>query len=815
MTLGQAMPRGAASAFLHIRRSHGTTNTASPPRAGWIAARCARLAAAFAILALAAALPRLAGAVTLEVRVNASANDAEESATGSVNLTSSTLDMVYQGGGNQTVGIRWANLGIPPGSTINVAYIQFHASSSSQSGAASLNFRGEADDNAPAFAVTAGNISSRPGTAAATLWAPPAWSGGQSGTNQRTPDLSAVIQEIVGRPGWTSGSALAIIVTGTGTRSAYSYDSRRQRAPLLHIEYTTGEAPPVGNLAVTQLATPALTVSASGAGSTDTDQTPIASYHFDFGDGSAAVTTTAPNASAQHTYAAPGPYTVTLTVTDTGNNTSAPVTQSITLVPDLAPVASLTVTQVATPALTASASGAGSSDTDLTPIASYHFNFGDGSAVVNTTAPTASAQHTYATAGPYTVTLTVTDTGNNTSAPVSAAITIVAPQDNAPVTKLSVTQLATPPLTVNADGSSSSDTDLTPIASYHFDFGDGTPAVVTAAPSASAQHTYAAAGTYTVTLTATDTGGNTSTPVTASITVSAAPASPVAVYAGYYDTHHAVNTQPKPNPWRGSPSTVFVGQQDNQPGDPASGAWDCSAVRVDNLTTASMSVTVTVDVGTHHFSLWGAQAIPAGNHLVLTQTAFENFDGSDLNAAGCYGCDPAQCTTLYNSTIPVVHVTLNGATTNYIDSGQLLNTHGVDAAGCPYVGGPLPQTRYDESEAWQPIYPAGGAPPTRAEPTSPQQLIASLPEHALWLGAPLPNPSHGQLFVRFTTPVSGPVRLDLYDLSGRLVRPCISNVLDAAAYGFALDVSDVNPGMYFLRLSTPLGARHEKVALVR
>src|SRR5262249_6553538 len=159
-----------------------------------------------------------------------------------------------------------------------------------------------------------------------------------------------------------------------------------------------------------------------------------------------------------------------------------------------------------------------------------------------------------------------------------------------------------------------------------------------------------------------------------------------------------------------------------------------------------------------------------------------------------------QCMTLYNSTIPVVHVTVGGVTTDYYDNGQYLNTHGVDAAGCPYVGGPLPQTRYDESEGWQQVYPKGQASPIEEGPTSPAALLSATPQHALWLGAPLPNPSRGQLFVRFSTPLSGPVRLDLYDVSGRLVRPCISNVLDPASYGFRLDLSEVQAGTYFVHL---------------
>jgi PKD repeat protein len=753
------------------------------------------------------------GATTIETRIASSSSDAEESSTGTVNSNSNTLELVFNGS-NQTVGMRWAGLSIPKGATITAAYIQFY-SSASQSGATSLTFQAQAADNPLAFSTSAGNISSRPRTAAAIGWSPPAWSSGQSNANERTPDLTAAIQEVVGRPGWASGNALAIIVTGTGVRTATSYDGKHPRAPLLHIEFNPPDYPPVASLAVTQLATPALTVNASGANSTDTDFTPVASYRFDFGDGTSPVTTTAPTSSAQHAYSAAGSYVVTLIATDSGNNASAPVTQTVTVQPDLAPVAHLTVTQASTPPLTASASASGSTDTDLTPIASYHFDFGDGSPVVNVNAPTLSAQHTYAAAGDYTVTLTATDTGGNTSAAVSAFVTIVAPPENPPVASLSLSQLATPALTVKADGSGSSDTDLTPIATYQFDFGDGSPPVTTTAPTSSAQHTYGAIGTYTVTLTASDTGNNTSAPTTANITVTSAPPSPIAVYAGYYDTHHAANPKPKPDPWRGSANTVFIGQQDNQPKDPASGAWDTSCLRIDNLTAGALSVSVTVDIGTHHYALWGTPSIPAGNHLVLAQTAFENFDGSDLNAAGCYGCDPAQCTSLYNSTIPVVHVSTGGTTTNFTDPGQILNTHGVDAAGCPYVGGPLPQTRYDESEAWQQIYPPGGAPPARLEPTSPAALLSTAPEKKLWLGSPLPNPSRGELFVRFTTPLAGPVRLDLYDLSGRLVRPCISNVLEAAGYGFQLDLSDVHPGIYFLHLATPMGARNQKLVLMR
>src|SRR5204863_2018081 len=126
-----------------------------------------------------------------------------------------------------------------------------------------------------------------------------------------------------------------------------------------------------------------------------------------------------------------------------------------------------------------------------------------------------TARHTYAAAGTYNVTLIATDTGGNASETVTEAVTIDAPPEAPPVARLTVTRAATPELKVNADGSASTDdTDLTPIASYAFDFGDGTPTVTALAPSATASHTYGTLGTYTVTLIVTDTDGFPSTPVT-------------------------------------------------------------------------------------------------------------------------------------------------------------------------------------------------------------------------------------------------------------------------------------------------------------
>ncbi|NIM60047.1 MAG: hypothetical protein GTO16_14085, partial [Candidatus Aminicenantes bacterium] len=177
---------------------------------------------------------------TIEIRIETGNDDAEERSDSSMYLTSSDLELVFDSGGNQTVGMRFNGVTIPQGATITNAYIQFQVDET-HSGDTSLTIQGHYTGNAPTFTSTAGNISSRTRTTASVSWEPVPWTTtGQAGPDQQTPDIASVIQEIVNRSDWFEGNSLVIIITGIGERVAESYNGDSAAAPLLHAEYVTG-----------------------------------------------------------------------------------------------------------------------------------------------------------------------------------------------------------------------------------------------------------------------------------------------------------------------------------------------------------------------------------------------------------------------------------------------------------------------------------------------------------------------------------------------------------------------------------------------
>ena len=216
------------------------------------ATRTSSVSGAWSIAAV-ALKPASSSVVT---RVAGSSDDAEQAGSdasgitpGTISLNSSDLELVrdVQSSnqyGTQTVGVRFNNLNIPKGATITRAFLTFRAISADSpmdnTSATSLTIKAEASDNAGTFTSTANNISSRSLTSASATWTPGSW---MNNTNVNSPSIKTVVQEIVNRSGWSSGNSMAFVVTGTGSRSAASYNGDAVNAPKLTIEYST--SPPI------------------------------------------------------------------------------------------------------------------------------------------------------------------------------------------------------------------------------------------------------------------------------------------------------------------------------------------------------------------------------------------------------------------------------------------------------------------------------------------------------------------------------------------------------------------------------------------
>jgi len=259
---------------------------------------------------------------TIERRIAAGGDDGEEAAAGKVYLSSSDLEMVFDTD-IQKIGLRFTNLTIPAGATVTRAYLQFQADET-QSEATNLLIQGEAADNALVLGSVAGNISSRSRTSASVSWSPLAWTlVGEAGDRQRPPDLAAVVQEIVRRPGWASGNALVLIITGTGHRTAEAFEGDASGAPLLHIEYSVG--PPPSNMAPTVDAGPNQTITLPADavldGTVSDDNLPdpprLVTTTWSVGSGSGPVSFLNPGAvDTRATFTTAGTYVLRLTAND-------------------------------------------------------------------------------------------------------------------------------------------------------------------------------------------------------------------------------------------------------------------------------------------------------------------------------------------------------------------------------------------------------------------------------------------------------------------------------------------------------------------
>ena len=268
--------------------------------------------------------------------------------------------------------------------------------------------------------------------------------------------------------------------------------------------YTPSGMPPVADAGADQtveldLNTNSVSVSFDGSNSYDPDDGTnpgdgIVSYAWNFGDGDEDTeASTGSGATPSHTYTSTGTYTVTLTVTDNENKTDrGTMTVTVKAPPEADAGADQTVDINTVITFDGSASRAHAGRT----IASYYWDFGLDATPAIGTGDRPSC--TYSTPGEKTVTLTVTDSEDDSNSDMMTVTVKAPPLADAGNDQMVDLDLNTNSVSVSFDGSNSYDFDGGALT-YAWDFGDGSTG-----SGATPSHTYTSTGAYTVELTVTD-----------------------------------------------------------------------------------------------------------------------------------------------------------------------------------------------------------------------------------------------------------------------------------------------------------------------
>lgn len=167
--------------------------------------------------------------------------DVEERQNGDIYENSSDIELINDGtnNGDQTIGLEFINLGIPAGSNITSARIQFTSdNTNSNVDPINLTIKADATANPPSIEDVVNNLTSRVLTASTVSWSPPLWTNTlTAGPNQLTPELKTVLQEVVDQSGINGLNSVLFVISGTGRRTAASFDQSPDYGAKLIVSY--------------------------------------------------------------------------------------------------------------------------------------------------------------------------------------------------------------------------------------------------------------------------------------------------------------------------------------------------------------------------------------------------------------------------------------------------------------------------------------------------------------------------------------------------------------------------------------------------
>jgi len=533
-------------------------------------------------------------------------------------------------------------------------------------------------------------------------------------------------------------------------------------------------------------------------------------YAWNFGDGSAVSNAISPN----HVYASGGTYTITLTVTNPISGLTDVTTKTVNIV--IKPKADFTVgAAVFSPDVYAQPSYTftnASSVNDASGSLTYAWNFGDGTALSNATSPS----HTYTASGTYLVSLVVTNT-NGAVTDTKTATVVVAIKPKASFTANVTHNTGGYPVVSVVNNSTVNETAT---LTYGWTYGDGIGTSSSATPTS---YTYSA-GAASRTITLVVTNPNSGLTDTYTLPLSNMYILPVNVAYSVPTTGLTVNYTASATDNSGgtlSYSWNFnagAGSTSNT----ASGAYAFAAAGTYNasltvtssnggsVTISPIAITVTNPAPVARINIQVTNDAYALRGRVPSGTTFNvYFDGAQSTAASgksitnyhwsfdyiasyghWYGASNLDrgSNPYINASFPWVTTAANFSMYTIQIDGTLTvtdNTGLQDSKSVSYIHG---QNGTGYTTIYDPVAISNGG--NSNFKINPSLIYA------------YPNPVVDDLTVTYKTPFSGAVVINIYDMSGKLVKQQNANAIGNNQLNTSrLHVSSLPKGVYSIEVN--------------
>lgn len=165
-----------------------------------------------------------------------SADDVVQNKDGSMDSNSDTVTVgdafSFFPLGTSTVGLRFGNIKLPRGATIQNARLRLRASGWNDAGH-SYTIQGESSGDSAPIATVNNSLASRVRTTANVSWNPDAINDGELAFA----NVTSIVQEVSGHTGWCGGHALTLLIEGGDVGTFRSFDLNKWQAPALEVTY--------------------------------------------------------------------------------------------------------------------------------------------------------------------------------------------------------------------------------------------------------------------------------------------------------------------------------------------------------------------------------------------------------------------------------------------------------------------------------------------------------------------------------------------------------------------------------------------------